>query len=820
MRVPLGWLAEWIELPASVDALVDRLTEAGLEVEEILRTGPDLSGVRVGQVLERARHADADRLSVCRVDIGGGESLEIVCGAPNVAAGQKVAVAVAGTELPGGLRIKKSKIRGVVSSGMICSARELGLAEDAGAIRPGADAAGILVLDPAAPVGAPLPSVLPTGETVLDVEITPNRGDWVSLLGMAREVRASFGGTLRMPETQPPETGAPVEAAIRISVEDRAGCARYVARVVRGVRVGPSPAWLAKRIEAAGFRSVNNVVDVTNLVMLELGQPLHAFDLAKLRGGLVRVRAAEPGEKIRTLDGHLRELARGDLMIADAEGAIAVAGVMGGAESEVGEHTRDLLLESAYFEPARVRRTARRLGLASDASYRFERGVDPDGQRRAVDRAARLIAEVAGGEVAPGAVEASGDPVPPAEPIALAPARVNRLLGTSLAPGEIQALLERVEVACDAPPGGALRCRPPRHRPDLRIAADLVEEVARIHGYDRIPSTLPGGAIEGVSFPPRRATREAVRSALVAAGLSELMTLPFVGSDDVEALRLAEGDPRRRSVRVVNPMQAERPWLRTQLVSSLLRAAQLNRARQVGELRCFELARVFRAGEPGALPDEPIEAVALLAPGEAATLWAKQRPPVFFEAKGVAERLLGELGVAARFAGGEVEPFLHPGAAGEFRVGRRRAVTVGELHPELRARFELDGPIALVSVDVDALDGAEREPARVKEPSRFPSVERDLAVLLAAEVAAGEVAEALREAGGASLQSVAIFDRFAGPGVPQGKVSVAFRLRFQRPDRTLTEAEVSEATERAIAMLARRFGGELRERAATKGEGS
>lgn len=811
MRVPLGWLAEWIALPLTVEELVERLTAAGLEVEEILRTGPDLSAVRVGHVLEKRRHPDAERLSVCRVALGAGEPLEIVCGAPNVAAGQKVAVAPVGAELPGGLRIKKSKLRGVVSHGMICSARELGLGEDA---------EGILVLDPTAPVGAALPSVLPVGDTVLDVEITPNRGDWVSLLGMAREVRASFGGTLRLPPTEPPETGAPASQALQIGIEDPAGCARYVGRVVRGVRIGPSPAWLRERLEAAGFRSVNNVVDVTNLVMLEFGQPLHAFDLAKLKGGVVRVRAAEPGEKIRTLDGHLRELARADLVIADAEGAIAVAGVMGGAESEVGERTRDLLLESAWFEPARVRRTARRLGLASDASYRFERGVDPDGQRRAADRAARLVAELAGGAVASGAVEALGEPVPPAEPIPLEPARVNRLLGTSLGREEIRALLERVEVACEPAGEDAWLCRPPRQRFDLRIAADLVEEVARIHGYDRIPTTLPAGTIAGVTLPPRRATREAVRDALVAAGLSELMTLPFVGADDADALRLAEGDPRRRRVRVVNPLQAERPWLRTQLVTSLLHAAQANRARQVEELRCFELARVFRAGAPGALPDEPLEAVALVAPGEVRGLWARERPPVFFEAKGVAERLLAELGVAARFRGGEVEPFLHPGASGEFRIGPRRAVAVGELHPEVRARFELSGPLALVVVDVDALDAAEREPRRPREPSRFPKIERDLAVLLASDVAAGEVAEAMRQAAGPSLQSVEIFDRFAGPGVPDGKVSVAFRLVFQRPDRTLTESEVGETTERVVAMLARRFAGELRERAGKKGEGS
>jgi phenylalanyl-tRNA synthetase beta chain len=810
MRVPLGWLAEWIELPASVDALVDRLTAAGLEVEEILRTGPDLAGVTIGHVLERRAHPDADRLSVCRVDVGGAEPLEIVCGAPNVAAGQKVAVATVGTELPGGLRIKKSKIRGVTSQGMICSATELGLGEQA---------TGILVLDAGASVGAPVTSVIPAGETVLDVEITPNRGDWVSLLGMAREVRASFGGTLRLPETAPAETGAAAASAVTIAIEDRTGCARYAGRVLRGVRVGPSPDWLVRRIEAAGFRSVNNVVDVTNLVMLEFGQPLHAFDLARLRGRSVRVRAAEAGEKIRTLDGHLRELAREDLVIADAEGAVAVAGVMGGADSEVTAATREILLESAYFDPPRVRRTARRLGLSSDASYRFERGVDPDGQLRAVDRAARLIAELAGGEVARGVVEALGEPVPPADPILLAPARANRLLGTSLAPGEVQALLARVEVKAEPASDGTLVCRPPRYRPDLRIPADLVEEIARIHGYDAIPSTLPGGALEGVSLPPRRETREAVRSALVGAGFTEVMTFPFVGGGDAEALRLGESDPRRRAVRLVNPIQSEKPWLRTQLVSSLLHTAHANRARQQDEVRAFELARVFRAGEPGALPDEPIEAVALLARGAEKSLWGEPRPPVFFEAKGAAERLLAELGVRASFRGGEVEPFLHPGASGEFRLGKARVLALGELHPECAREFELEGPVALLIADVDALDRAGRAASRYREVSRFPAVQRDLAVLLARDVAAGEVAEALREAGGESLTSVRVFDRFAGKGVPEGKVSVAYRLVFQRTDRTLTEPEVTEAMERVLSMLHRRFDAELRD-AQQKGGGS
>jgi phenylalanyl-tRNA synthetase beta chain len=817
MKVPLGWLAEWIELPASVDELVDTLTAAGLEVEDVLRTGPDWTGVVVGAVLERSAHPGADRLSVCRVDVGAAEPLEIVCGAPNVAAGQKVPVATVGAELPGGLRIKQSKIRGVVSHGMICSAKELALAEES---------EGILVLPGDAPTGAPLASVLPAGETVLDVEITPNRGDWVSLLGMAREVRASFGGTLREPDTAVAESGAPAGSAVRIAIDDRTGCSRYVGRVLRGVRVGPSPDWLVRRIEAAGFRSVSNVVDVTNLVMLELGQPLHAFDLARVRGGVVRVRAAEAGEKIRTLDGHLRELLPSDLVIADGEGAIALAGVMGGADSEVGETTRELLIESARFDPARVRRTAKRLGLHSDASYRFERGVDPDGQARAADRAARLIAELCFAEVAPGRVVAEGEPVPAADPIRLEPERLNRLLGTALSAGEIAALLARVEVRAAPEPDGSLRCAPPRHRPDLLIPADLVEEVARIHGYGRIPSTLPASAGDAVTLPPRREACEGVRSALVGAGFSEVMTLPFVGEDDAEALRLGEGDARRRRLRLVNPIQLERPWLRTQLVASLLRTAAANRARQQDEVRAFELARVFRNEQPGALPAEPIEAVAVLARGSAQRLWGGEVPPPFFEAKGLAERVLADLGVRASFRGGEVEPFLHPGAsgefhtdaagefhtdaAGEFRAGRRRVAVVGELHPEVARHFELAGGVALLAFDVDALDGAGRAPARYREVSRFPGVERDLAVLLAEELAAGEVADAIREAGGDALQSVRIFDRFAGRGVPEGKVSVAYRLWFQRLDRTLTEADVSRAVERVLAMLARRFSAELR----------
>jgi phenylalanyl-tRNA synthetase beta chain len=800
VKVPLGWLAEWVDLPP-LEAFEERFSLGALEIKEVVHTGPDLSGLRVGLVCERRAHPDADRLSVCRVELGEGDPLEVVCGAPNVAAGQKVALAPHGATLPDGTRVKRSKIRGVVSAGMICSARELGL---------GDDHAGIVVLPETAPVGAPLGAVLAAGETILDVELIPNRGDCVSILGLAREARALFGGDLRWPPLEPEEGSRAAAEDVRVAIDDAAGCPRYVARVVRDLRVGPSPAWLAGRLEAAGLRPVNNVVDVTNFVMLELGQPLHAFDLEKLHGGVIRVRAAADGEKLRTLDGALRALEPHDLVIADASGAVAVAGVMGGAESEVDGGTRHVLLESAHFDPVRVRRTARRLGLHSDASYRFERGVDPQGQRRAADRAARLLGELAGGVVSRGAVEALGDAAPPPAPIALEVARVNRLLGTHLTADAVAALLARLEIEV-APAGpGAFTCTPPVYRSDLAIPADLVEEVARLHGYDRIPADLPTGPFEGASEPPERALGQALRSALAQAGLVEVMTFPGVPPGDADALGLAPGDPRRCALAIENPVQAGDAVLRTSLVPSLLRVAAANLSRQVERVRIFEVGRVFLAREPGALPEERLAGAGLLCEAGGVGLWEPRDVPLFHRAKGVAERLLRALGREAAFQPDAGEPYLHPGASGEFRIGGHPVVAVGELHPDAAARFGLGVPCALVVVDGSALLAAPARVPRYREPSRHPRVRRDLALLLDHRARAGDVLAAIRERAGATLVAAEVFDRYEGAGVPEGKVSLAFRLLFQHAERTLTDAEVARTMERVVRLLEERFGAELR----------
>jgi phenylalanyl-tRNA synthetase beta chain len=803
MRVSLAWLGEFIDLPEQ-DALVERFTMGGFEDVYVEQTGPDLSDVQVGRVLDCSRHPNADKLSVCIVEIGDGVERQIVCGAPNVAAGQKVAVALPGTTLPDGTKLKKAKLRGVVSKGMICSERELALGEDH---------EGILVLDPGAPLGAPLAQVVSAGDRVLEVGITPNRGDTASLLGLAREVRAFFGGVLRPPESRPEESGAPATASARIEIKARDRCHHYVARIVRGVRVGPSPDWLKQRLEASDIRSINNVVDVTNLVLMEFGQPLHAFDLGVIEGGEIRVRLAGPGETLETLDGQLRELDERDLIIADVARPVALAGVMGGAATEVGDATRDILIEAAHFHPSCVRLTARRHGLRSEAAYRFERGVDREGVRRAADRAARLVAELAGGEVAPGVAEARGEPAPATERIALSVARTNRLLGTDIPETEAAALLERVGVTCERRGEDVLDCTVPAHRNDLHLPEDLVEEIARVHGYERIPTTLPTARLEPAVLPPGFELAEAARDALAALGLVELATFPFIWPKELEALGLESGDPRRRALRVLNPIQEGESQMRTTLLPSLLRVAKQNLRRQADAVRVFEVTRVFLPQGEGAsdLPRERLSATALLAAEGLPHLWAApDPPPIFFEARGVAERLLSALGYVACLRSGGGAPYLHPGAAAELSAQGTVVGVVGELHPEVASRFEIDVPCAVVEVDLDALLAANRREFQFREVSKEPAVRRDIAVLVDRSQPAGEIVEAVGKVAGADLVSVEIFDRYEGKGVPEGRVSLAFRMVFQRSDRTLTDAEVTKTTNRVIRTLTERFGAELR----------
>ncbi len=808
MRLSLGWLAEFVDLPPDAE-LIERLTMCGFDDVELIDTGPDLSGVRVGHVVERNTHPNAERLSVCSVDVGDGELISVVCGAPNVAADQKIAFAPVGTTLPDGTKLKKAKIRGVESTGMICSNRELGLGDDHD---------GILVLDPNAPIGAPLGDVVSTGHRELEVGITPNRGDVASVIGVAREVQALFGGELRLSETTPPEAGPPAERDIRIEIQAPDDCYRYVARLVRGVTVGPSPDWLVAKLAASGIRAINNIVDITNLVLLEYGQPLHAFDLAKLSGDVVRVRRATSGEKLPTLDGTTRVLEPEDLVIADAQSAIALAGVMGGAGSEVSDATTDVLIESAHFEPKRVRLAARRHGLRTEASYRFERGVDRAGIDRAADRAAQLMAELAGGEVAAGAVVAQGAAVPYTETIPFRPDRANKLLGTSLSSEEMQALLERVGVrskVCDSD-AGELVCAIPSHRNDLHIHQDLTEEVARIFGYERIPTTEPVGILRAIRPPAAWSLAERIRDSLVASGLIECQTLPFLNPDWIDALLLDPDDPRRSGLRVTNPVHDEEPLLRTTLLPSVLRLVHQNRNRQTDRIEVFELSRLFvpasgKMGYGSELPSERLNLLVAIVERQEPQLWVAAQPaPLFFRAKGITKKLLNQMGYVAWFLGERIPPYLHPGAAAGIEVNGTVIGALGELHPDVAASFELDSPCAVIELDLAALEVLRPTPLSFVEVSRQPHVARDIAVLVDAKQPAGDVLEAVRTAGGKDLERVELFDRYTGKGVPEGRVSLAFRMVFQRADRTLTDEEVTQSTDRVVRMLAHRFNGELR----------
>jgi len=798
MRVPWERLTELVPVADPPEAVAERLSRCALEVDAVERPLP---GVVVARVAEARPHPNADRLTLCAVETADGERRPVVCGAPNVRAGQKVALALPGTVLPNGATIKKSRIRGEESSGMLCAADELGL---------GADHAGILVLDDDAPLGAPAAGPLGLGSAVLEVDLLPDRGDCASLFGVAREVAALYGLPAHPPDCAVAETGPAAEGDLAVEVRDPERCPRYMARLVRGVRVAPSPAWLARRLLSVGARPINNVVDVTNWILHELGQPLHAFDAATLAGGRIVVRCAEPGERIRLLDDSEPALDADDLVIADAGRPIALAGVMGGADTAVGEGTADVVLEAACFAPDAVRRSARRHGLRTDSSYRFERGVDPAGVARALDRAARLLVEVAGGAVAAGALDLwSGERE--RAPVRLRPERVLQLLGLPLPTSEVTARLERLGIRVQRE-DGLLHCLPPSWRWDLRQEADLLEEVVRLGGYDALPETLPDGAHAPAAAPAVRRIQEGVRDALRAEGYSECVSLAFLSRADLDRLRLGPEDARRTgAVALDNPIGEELALLRTSLLPGLLRGAARNRRHGVDGLRHFELGRTFTARTSHRLPRERRMAAGVAVPAEAPAFWRREAEAWFFEAKHAVLAACRAAGHPARVEAGETSPSLHPEAAGRIVVGDGEGVgEMGRIHPDAAAIWELPAEAVLFELDLDVLE-AVRAPAPAYRPApKFPSVQRDLAFLLPEPVSAGRAEDEIRRAAGPRLEGVVLFDRYTGEGVPAGRKSMAWRLTLRAADRTLQEKEVTRILDKVVSALERSLGAERR----------
>ena len=832
MRVPLSWLRDFVDVDLTAERLAERLTLLGMEVKSVERWGADWRNVVTGELLEVTKHPRADRLSLTRVRVRD-EVLEIVCGATNIAPGQRVPVALPGAVLPGDRAIERTEKLGVVSNGMLCSGDELRLTGDAD---------GILILPADTPLGVPLADLY--GDAVLDVDVKPNRGDALSLVGLAREVAAITGAPVRFPETRLAEGGGAATAErLAVAVDDPALCPRFVGRWVAGVHVGPSPDRVQMRLLAAGMRPVSNVVDATNYVMLELGKPTHAFDAAAIardaagRAG-IRVRLAAPGERLETLDHVDRELTPETLLIADARGPLAIAGVMGGATSEVSGATTDVVVESAVFDPVSIRRTAFHFALRSEASLRFEKGQESRLARVGADRVAELIVAWAGGSAAAGRVDSSPDEPPPAR-VAFRPGRVNRLLGTSLSAVEQAALLERVGIGSEpaatgatiAVAGGemplgvpaaepALVAIVPTWRRDLHIEADVAEEIVRVAGYDTVPTKTPDTPMPHYRPDPLEA-RAAVRRALVGAGLTEVVTPALV--PESQATRLAwpsdgaDGVPGQdavagRSIRVRNPLSERHAVLRSGLVASLLDVLAANERHGRADVAIFEVGKGY-AADPDGKPAEWWRLGFLLAGAAVPGSWSLAgRSWGVEDAKALVALLARVLGVTEpTFRPHTAGPPLHPGRAARVGVAGSVAGLVGEVHPATLAGWDVRAEHVVVGeLAIAGLAGGQLAPTRTTPLERHPTVERDLALVVAEAVPAGSVADTLRTAGAEVLRSLELFDVYRGAPLAPGEKSLAWRVRLQAGDGALDEAAAETVVGRLVDAVAGEHGGRLR----------
>ena len=780
MKVSVQWLRELVATDLPVERLAHILTMAGLEVEEVTPVAAQFSGIVVAHVRSVSPHPNADKLRVTEVDAGTGEMLQIVCGAPNVAAGQKVPCALVGARLPG-LEIRKAKLRGVESSGMLCSARELGLSSDH---------SGLLVLDDDAPVGRDVRDVLALDDVYLTLKLTPNRGDCLSMFGIARDVAALTGAELRLPQAPPVHTRVP--DAREVGITDRKACGEYYGRVIRGIDVhARTPQWMVRRLERAGLRAISPLVDITNYVMLERGQPMHAFDHAKLQGA-VGVRFMQPGEKIKLLNEQQVEYRPNLLAITDARGPVALAGVMGGYDTMVDDSTRDVFFESAWFHPEVIQGKSRELALASDAAYRFERGVDPAGTGNALERATALTIEICGGQ--PGPLSLARGELPPRDAVAVRPARVRSLLGYEVADTAMHDILQRLSCMPEAG-ADAIRATPPSWRFDLAIEEDFVEEIARVHGYEHVPANPPRASVPMLTQVEGERSRFDLRRTLAALGYQEIVSYSFV-AEEWEADFAGNTKP----VRLANPIAAQMSVMRTTLVSGLVQALRGNLNRGEARVRVFEVGRCFEAASasPGVQP----ERIAALAFGNRwPEQWAEQGAPVdFFDAKGDLESLAGRQ--ALEFVAG-THPACHPGRCAVVRVGGEAIGFVGELHPRLQQKYELPAaPVVFEAATAPLLAG---QAPRFQGISRMPAVRRDTAFTVDENTPAGTILAALRAGLPGFVRELEVFDQYRGKGVEAGKKSLALRIVMQDTDRTLTDSEVEEVVAAVRKQLTEQF---------------
>ena len=796
MIISYNWLKEFVECDLAPQELANLLTMLGLEVEGMRSVGDGFDSVVVAVVEEKSQHPNADKLSLCRVN-DGSEVHNVVCGAQNFKMGDRVALAQLGTVLPGDFKIKKSKIRGEESCGMLCSEKELGLADES---------AGIMVLTTDCPLGTPLFDALGLRDTIFEIGLTPNRADCLSVIGVAREVAAKLMTSIHLPGHEPAESGPAIATVASVTVADADFCPRYAARYISGCTVAPSPTWLVNRLEAVGMRSINNVVDVTNYVLMEYGHPLHAFDFDRLAGGKIIVRRASEGEVFTTLDGQERPLLPTDLTIRDGERAVALAGIMGGQNSEIAPETTNILLESAWFNPSAIRKSSKRLGIHTESSHRFERGADIGIVTQALDRAATLIAELAGGAVAQGTIDVYPHNINPRQvPVRLK--RINAVLGTKLTASEVLDIFTRLQFHTHETEPGLMTVTVPTFRVDIEREIDLIEEVARLHGFNAIPATMPTARVFSDRPPLRQKVEKTLRDLLTAHGFSEVVNFSFFATELLDKLRLPESDPRRETIRLLNPLSDDLAVMRTTLLPGLLQTTERNLSRRSLNLRLFELRRVYHPVAGQELADEPLHLGAILTGRRQPEGWNHENVTTdFFDVKGVLENIFDEFRIrGVSFTTDKLEPFYHPGKACTLIVGAEELGSCGELHPDVLDSFAIEQPAYYVELNFEKLLRHCGARPTIVPPSRYPDTFRDSALLIDETTPAAIVLETIRVQKVKELEGVELFDLYTGAGIPEGKKSIAVRVRYRATDRTLTDEEVTPLHAKIIDNLIKKL---------------
>ncbi len=801
MLVSLKWLKDYIDLDMTAQELANRLTMAGLEVDEIKTIAHKFSGVVVARIMSVRPHPGADKLSLCDVS-DGFNTYPIVCGAKNIKAGDVVPLAKIGAVIPGGYTIKSTVLRGERSDGMLCSEVELEIGEDA---------SGIMQLPSDAVLGTALETALNLGDTVLDVSITPNRSDCLSMIGMAREIAALTGKKIRMPKIKIRESSEDISTLSSVTIVDADLCPRYSARMIKDVKIGESPVWMKTRLEAAGLRAINNVVDVTNFVMLEMGQPLHAFDFRFLEEGRIVVRKSKAGEEFVSLDEKSRVLPENTLLICDGKKPVAIAGIMGGLNSEVKEDTHVIFLESAYFNPSSIRRSSRRLAMPTDAAFRFERGIDPEGVTRALNRAAQLIAELSDGSICRNYLDEYPQKIVPVENIPLRLSRIREMIGTVIPAKDVIQILRSLDMKVRADGKGQYLVTPPTFRVDIEREIDLIEEIVRLYGYDRVPIMLPAVAVTELAVIPRLRLEERIRELMAGSGFSEIINYSFSSPASVDCLDLPQDDARRNFVIIKNPLTEEQSVMRTVMAFGMLETLKRNINNASFNLKIFEIGRTFLKFQTGELPVENNVLSGLLTGKLSDDLWANKVNVDFYDLKGCLENLFYDLKVEnVRYRTEISEPFLHPGQSCGLYIDGTKIGYLGQVHPDVMLKMDIKGAAYLFEINIDLLNKQVKSHISYKEISKFPAVIRDVAFVIPASLEAEKMLEIVLSQREDLLENVVVFDIYAGKGLDIGTKSLGLRFSYRALDRTLTDAEINSIHDKIVHNTVRLTGAKIR----------